>query len=78
MAGVRCTALPARPRACLDCTSLMLDAAQPLGSPCEAACHARMAAGRMAGQPRTARRFPVSHPVPCPPRQIGSCCSWAT
>ena len=41
----------------LDFTSLTLDALQLLVPPFETAFHARMAAWRMDGKPRTARRF---------------------
>jgi hypothetical protein len=44
-----------------------LDAFPPLVPPFEAACHARMAAWRMAGKPRTARRFTVDKHCPLPP-----------
>src|SRR5438445_1985718 len=67
MAGCRCTALQSRPRACLDCTSRTLAECQPLVPPCEAACHARMAAGRLDGKPRTARRLTGYHNCPLPP-----------
>jgi len=66
MAGVRCTALQSRPRAFLDCTSRTLAEFQPLVPPCEAAFHARMAAWRMDGKPRTARRLTVYHNCPLP------------
>src|SRR5262245_47459718 len=59
MAGVRFTDLQSRPLAFLDFTSLTRAEFQPLVPPCETACHARRAAGRMAGKPRTARRFTV-------------------
>src|SRR5882672_7077009 len=64
MAGVRFTELQSRPMAFLDCTSLTLDEFQHLVPPFEAAFHARMAAWRMDGQPRTARRFPVDNNCP--------------
>jgi hypothetical protein len=50
----------------LDFTSLTLDEFQQLVPPFEAAFHARMAAWRMDGQPRTARRFPVYTNCPLP------------
>jgi hypothetical protein len=50
----------------LDCTSLTLDEFQQLVPPCEAAFHARMAAWRMDGNPRTARRFAVDKNAPLP------------
>src|SRR5256712_11131138 len=59
MAGLRFTDLQSRPMEFLDFTSLTLDEFQQLVPPFEAAFHARMAAGRMDGKPRTARRFTV-------------------
>src|SRR5215472_6116222 len=59
MAGLRFTELQSRPMAFLDFTSLTLDEFQQLVLPCETAFHARMAAWRMDGKPRTARRFTV-------------------
>jgi hypothetical protein len=59
MAGVRFTELQSRPMEFLDFTSLTLDEFQQLVSPFETAFHARMAAWRMDGKPRTARRFTV-------------------
>jgi Helix-turn-helix of DDE superfamily endonuclease len=59
MAGLRFTDLQSRPMAFLDFTSLTLDEFQQLVPPFEAAFHARMAAWRMDGKPRTARRFTV-------------------
>jgi hypothetical protein len=50
----------------LDCTSVTLDEFQQLLPPFEAAFHARMAAWRMDGKPRTARRFPVYNNCPLP------------
>ena len=66
MAGVRFTELQSRPMAFLDCTSLTLDEFQQLVPPFEAAFHARMAAWRMDGKPRTARRFTVDKNCPLP------------
>src|SRR5437667_9334115 len=66
MAGVRFTELQSRPMAFLDCTSVTLDEFQPLVPPFEAAFHARMAAWRMDGKPRTARRFTVDKNCPLP------------
>src|SRR5215468_3861214 len=66
MASVRFTELQSRPLEFLDCTSLTLDEFQPLVPPFEAAFHARMAAWRMEGKPRTARRFPVYRNCPLP------------
>jgi hypothetical protein len=50
----------------LDFTSLTLDEFQQLVPPFEAAFHARMAAWRMDGKPRTARRFTVYKNCPLP------------
>jgi len=68
MAGVRFTDLQSRPMEFLDFTSLTLDEFQQLVPPFETAFHARMAAWRMDGKPRTARRFTVykSCPLPTP------------
>jgi hypothetical protein len=66
MAGLRFTALQSRPLACLDFTSVTLDAFQPLVPPFAAAFQARMAAWRMDGKPRTARRFTVYKHCPLP------------
>src|SRR5215510_4153208 len=66
MAGVRFTELQSRPMAFLDFTSLTLDEFQQLVLPFEAAFHARMAAWRMDGKPRTARRFTVYKNCPLP------------
>jgi hypothetical protein len=59
MAGLRFTDLQSRPTEFLDFTSLTLDEFQQLVPPFETAFHARMAAWRMDGKPRTARRFTV-------------------
>ena len=66
MAGVRFAELQSRPMAFLDFTSVTLDEFQPLVPPFEAAFHARMAAWRMDGKPRTARRFTVYKNCPLP------------
>src|SRR5215470_996238 len=66
MAGLRFTALQSRPLEFLDFTSVTLDAFQQLVPPFEAAFHARMAAWRMDGTPRTARRFSVYKTCPLP------------
>ena len=66
MAALRFTELQSRPMAFLDFTSLTLDAFQHLVPPFEAAFHARMAAWRMDGKPRTARRFTVYKNCPLP------------
>ena len=66
MAGVRFAALQSRPIEFLDFTSVTLDEFQQLVPPFEAAFHARMAAWRMDGKPRTARRFTVYKNCPLP------------
>ena len=66
MASVRFADLQSRPTAFLDFTSLTLDEFQQLVPPFEAAFHAHMAAWRMDGKPRTARRFTVYHNCPLP------------
>jgi hypothetical protein len=60
MADLRFPDLQSRPTEFLDCTSLTLDEFPQLVPPFEAAFHARMAAWRLDGKPRTARRFTVS------------------
>src|ERR1044072_5203805 len=59
MAGLRFTDLQSRPTEFLDFTSLTLDEFRQLVPPFETAFHARMAAWRLDGKPRTARRFTV-------------------
>ena len=66
MAGVRFTELQSRPMAFLDFTSVTLDEFPQLIPPFEAAFQVRMAAWRMDGKPRTARRFPVDKNCPLP------------
>jgi hypothetical protein len=66
LAGLRFTDLQSRPLEFLDFTSLTLDEFQQLVPPFETAFHARMAAWRMDGKPRTARRFTVYHNCPLP------------
>src|SRR5512138_1118092 len=58
--------LQSRPIEFLDFTSLTLDEFQQLVPSFEAAFHARMAAWRMDGKPRTARRFSVYNNCPLP------------
>src|SRR5215471_2134757 len=53
------TDLQSRPTEFLDFTSLTLEEFEVLIPPFEAAFHARMAAWRLDGKPRTARRFTV-------------------
>ena len=59
MAGLRFTELQTRPMEFLDFTRVTLNECQQLVPPFEAAFHARMAAWRMDGKSRTARRFTV-------------------
>src|SRR5437867_3464535 len=66
MAGVRFTDLQSRPMEFLDFTSVTLDEFQQLVPPFETAFHARMAAWRMDGKPRTARRFTIYKNCPLP------------
>src|SRR5215813_5483295 len=66
MAGVRFTDLQSRPMEFLDFTSLTLNEFQQLVPPFETAFQARMAAWRMDGKPRTARRFTVYKNCPLP------------
>jgi hypothetical protein len=66
MACVRFAALQSCPREFLDFTSLTLDEFQQLVPPFAAALHASMAAWRLDGKPRTARRFPVYEHCPLP------------
>jgi hypothetical protein len=67
MAGVRFADLQSRPTEFLDCTSVPLDAFQPLVEPFEAAFQAPMTAWRLDGKPRTARHFSVYQNGPLPP-----------
>jgi len=53
----------------LDLTSLTLDEFQQLVPSCEAAFQAHMAAWRLDGKPRTARRFSVYQNCPLPTRE---------
>ncbi len=66
MAGLQFADLRSRPMEFLDFTSVTLDEFQQLVSPFEVAFHARMAAWRMDGKPRTARRFTVYKNCPLP------------
>src|SRR5262249_55356466 len=66
MASVRFTDAQARPTECLDLTSLTLDEFPQLIPSFEAAFQAHMAAWRLDGQPRTARRFSVYQHCPLP------------
>src|SRR6266699_2203106 len=66
MAGVRFTELQSRPMAFLDFTSVTLDEFQQLVPPFETAFQCHMAAWRLDGKPRTARRFTVYKTCPLP------------
>jgi hypothetical protein len=66
MAGVRFADLQSRSTEFLDFTSLTLDEFQQLVPPFEAAFQAHMAAWRLDGKPRTARRFSVYQNCPLP------------
>src|SRR6266700_1223425 len=66
MAHVQFTDVQDRPTEFLDLTSLTLDEFQQLVPPFEAAFHAHMAAWRLDGKPRTARRFSVYQNCPLP------------
>jgi len=66
MASVRFADVQSRPTEFLDFTSLTLDEFQQLVPPFEAAFQAYMAAWRLDGKPRTARRFSVYQNCPLP------------
>jgi Helix-turn-helix of DDE superfamily endonuclease len=66
MTDVRFTELQFRPMEFLDFTSLTLNEFQQLVPPFETAFQTRMAAWRMDGKPRTARRFTVYKNCPLP------------
>jgi hypothetical protein len=66
MANVRFTDVQARPTEFLDFTSVTLDEFQLLVPPFEAAFQAHLAAWRLDGKPRTARRFTVYKHCPLP------------
>ena len=66
MASVRFADVQSRPTEFLDFTSLTLDEFQQLIPPFEAAFQAHMAAWRLDGKPRTARRFSVYQNCPLP------------
>ena len=59
MASIQFTDVQARPTEFLDLTSLTLDEFQQLVPPFETAFHTHLAAWRLDGKPRTARRFTV-------------------
>src|ERR671930_1131142 len=66
MARVQFADLQSRPTEFLDFTSVTLDEFQQLVPPFEAAFKAHMAAWRLDGKPRTARRFSVYQNCPLP------------
>jgi hypothetical protein len=66
MVSIRFTDVQARPTEFLDLTSLTLDEFQQLVPPFEVAFHAHLAAWRLDGKPRTARRFTVYKNCPLP------------
>src|ERR1700730_7808059 len=66
MAGLRFADLRSRPMEFLDFTSVTLDEFEQLVPPFEDAFQAHMAAWRMDGKPRTARRFTVYQTCPLP------------
>jgi hypothetical protein len=66
MASIQFVDVQSRPTEFLDFTSLTLDEFQQLVPPFEAAFQAHMAAWRLDGKPRTARRFTVYENCPLP------------
>ena len=66
MASIRFTDVQARPSECLDLTSLTLDEFQHLVPPFETAFQAHLAAWRLDGKLRIARRFTVYKNCPLP------------
>jgi hypothetical protein len=74
MASVRFTEVPARPTEFLEVTSLTLAEFQQLVPPFEAAYHAHLAAWRLDGKPRTARRGTVYTNCPLPTPEDRLCC----
>jgi hypothetical protein len=66
MAGLRFSALQARPTEVLDLTSLTLDEFQHLLPSFEAAFQAHMALWRLDGKPRTSRRYTTYSNCPLP------------
>ena len=66
MAHLQCTDMQDRPTEFLDLTSLTRDEFHQLIPPFEAAFQAHMAAWRLDGKPRTARRFSVYQNCPLP------------
>jgi hypothetical protein len=72
MTGLRFADLQSSSTEFLDFTSLTLGEFQQLVPPFDTAFHARMAAWRMDGKPRTARRFTVykNCPLPTPEERL--------
>jgi hypothetical protein len=66
MARVRFTDVQARPSEFLDVTSVTREEFQQFVPPCETAFHAHLAAWRLDGKPRIARRFTVYKTCPLP------------
>ena len=66
MASIRFTDVQARPAEFLDLTSLTLEEFQQLVPPFETAFQAHLAAWRLDGKPRIARRFTVYKNCPLP------------
>src|SRR5712691_2995261 len=66
MGSLQFTDVQSRPTEFLDFTSVTLDEFQALVPPFEAAFQAHMAAWRLDGKPRTARRFTVYQNCPLP------------
>src|SRR4051794_41798390 len=64
MAGIRFADVQSRPAEFLNLTSLTLEEFQVLVAPFEAAFQEHMAAWRLDGKPRTARRFTVYRSCP--------------
>ena len=67
MASLRFANVQARPSEFLDVTSLTLDEFQQLILPFETVFHAHLAAWRLDGKPRIARRCTVYKHCPLPP-----------
>jgi hypothetical protein len=67
MAGIRFADVQSRPAEFLNLTSLTLEEFQALVAPFEAAFQDHMAAWRLDGKPRTARRFTVYRTCPLAP-----------
>jgi hypothetical protein len=66
MGSLRFTEIQTRPTEVLDLTSLTVDEFQRLVPPFEAAFEAHMAAWRLDGRPRTARRYTTYQNCPLP------------